>query len=75
MISNYKSPILQMSTVLKLKYKNVIKMKKRKKPDLDLLRTSYLSNEIKKKTAKSHETIPLNTFMPEQNLPIVRSVR
>jgi hypothetical protein len=29
------------------------------KPDLAILRTSYLSNEIEKITPKSHETIPL----------------
>jgi hypothetical protein len=40
------------------KYKNVIKMKN--KPDPALLRTSYLSNEMKKMTQKSHEPIPFS---------------
>jgi hypothetical protein len=42
---------------LKFKYENVHKVKN--KPDPTLLRTSYLSIEIKKSIAKSHETIPL----------------
>jgi hypothetical protein len=42
------------------KYKNVIKMKN--KPDPALLGGSYLFNEIKKRTPKSRETIPLTTL-------------
>jgi hypothetical protein len=42
----------------KFKYENVIKMKN--KPDPALLGGSYLFNEIKKRTLKSCETIPLN---------------
>jgi hypothetical protein len=41
-----------------LNIKDVHKMKN--KPDLAILRTSYLSNEIEKITPKSHETIPLS---------------
>jgi hypothetical protein len=42
----------------KFKYENIIKMKN--KPDPDLSGGSYLFNEIKKRTTKSRETIPLN---------------
>jgi hypothetical protein len=41
----------------KFKYENVIKMKN--KPYPALLGGSYLFNEIKKRTQKSRETIPL----------------
>jgi hypothetical protein len=47
----------------KFKYKNVIKMKN--KPYPALLGGSYLFNEIKKRTPKSRETIPLS---PEPRL-------
>jgi hypothetical protein len=43
---------------LKLTHENIIKMKN--KPDLAQLRPSNLSDEIKKRVAKSRETIPLN---------------
>jgi hypothetical protein len=46
----------------KFKYEIIIKMKN--KPDLALLGSSYLFNEIKKRTLKSRETIPLNRFLP-----------
>jgi hypothetical protein len=49
----------------KFKYENVIKIKN--KPDPALLGGSYLFHEIKKRTLKSRETIPLNkriNFMP-----------
>jgi hypothetical protein len=39
---------------LKFKHENVIKMKNKRDPAL-----SYLSNKIKKRVPKSHETIPL----------------
>jgi hypothetical protein len=42
----------------KFKYKNIIKIKN--KPDPDLSGGSYLFSEIKKRTQKSRETIPLN---------------
>jgi hypothetical protein len=41
----------------KFSYENVIKMKN--KPDPSLLGGSYLFREIKKRTPKSRETIPL----------------
>jgi hypothetical protein len=47
-------------TFLKFKYENVHNMKN--KPDPALLRTSYLSIEIKKRITKSHETIPLTRW-------------
>jgi hypothetical protein len=53
-------PLPGMSNLNKFKYENVHKMKN--KPDPALLRTSYLSNEIKKRIPKSHETIPLKHF-------------
>jgi hypothetical protein len=43
----------------KFKYKNVITMKN--KPYPTLLGGSYLFNEIKKRTLKSRETIPLSS--------------
>jgi hypothetical protein len=43
--------------IIKFKHENVIKMKN--KPDPALLRPTNLSNEIKKRFKKSHETIPL----------------
>jgi hypothetical protein len=43
----------------KFKHENVIKMKN--KPDPALVGGSYLFNEIKKRTIKSRETIPLKT--------------
>jgi hypothetical protein len=48
-----------MSTFYKFKYENVIEMKN--KPDLAILRTSYLSNEIKKDTQISIDH-PFNLF-------------
>jgi hypothetical protein len=51
-------PFLRISTLKKFKYEKVPKMQI--KPDPALLRTSYLSNEIKKVCIpKSHETTPL----------------
>jgi hypothetical protein len=44
---------------LKFKYENIIKMKN--KPDPALVGGSYLFNEIKKRTPKSRETIPLSS--------------
>jgi hypothetical protein len=42
----------------KFNYENVIKMKN--KPDLALSRSSYLFNEIKNRTPKSREIIPVD---------------
>jgi hypothetical protein len=57
-IGNSKGSLPRMLVFLKFNYENVFKMKN--KPDPALLRTSYLSNKIKKRTLKSRETIPLN---------------
>jgi hypothetical protein len=45
----------------KFKYKKVNKMKN--KPDPDLSGSSYLFNEIKKRSPKSSETIPISFFL------------
>jgi hypothetical protein len=50
-----------------LRYENIIK--KKIKPDVALVQTSYLSNEIKKRIPKSRETIPLKAHV-EKTLKI-----
>jgi hypothetical protein len=50
-------PIFCEGPFKKIKYKNVIKIKN--KPDPALSGVSYLFNEIKKRTSKSREIIPL----------------
>jgi hypothetical protein len=55
-ISNSKFSILCMSTFKRILNENNIKIKN--KPDPALSRTSYLSNDIKKRVAKSRATIP-----------------
>jgi hypothetical protein len=39
----------------------------KKKPDPTILKISFLSNEIVKRTPKSHETIPLTTLYFKAN--------